>query len=151
MTPDEKLAALGLILPPAPKPAGNYVPFKRVGDTIYISGRGPRSPDGKPLTGKVGGTVSVVDAYAHARLAGLGLLAVARSAAGDLAKIEVVKVLGFVNAASDFTDHPKVINGCSDLFVEILGDNGRHARSAVGMGSLPHDMTVEIEAVMRIL
>lgn len=151
MTAEEKLKALNLSLPAALEPGGNYVPFKRVGNTLYISGRGPRVEGGKVLTGKVGADVSLEDAYARARMVGLGLLSVARQAAGSLDKIEVVKLTGFVNAAPDFKDHPRVINGCSDLLVEVLGDKGRHARSAVGMSSLPHNMTVEIEAVMLIV
>jgi enamine deaminase RidA (YjgF/YER057c/UK114 family) len=104
------------------------------------------------LTGKVGQDVSVEEAYERAKLIGLGLLAAARMAAGgDLSKVEVIKLLGMVNAVPDFGDHPKVINGCSDLFVAVLGDRGRHARSAVGMGSLPGNISVEIEAVMRIV
>jgi enamine deaminase RidA (YjgF/YER057c/UK114 family) len=100
--------------------------------------------------GKVGRDVTAEQAYEHAKLVGLGLLAAAKAAAGDLSKIEALKVLGMVNAVPDFTDHPKVINGCSDLFVAVLGERGRHARSAVGMGSLPMNITVEIEAVLRI-
>ena len=102
------------------------------------------------MIGKVGRDVSVEEAYEHAKLVGLGLLAAAKAASGELAKIEVLKVLGMVNAVPEFTDQPQVINGCSDLFVAVLGERGRHARSAVGMGSLPLQITVEIEAVMRI-
>lgn len=151
MSPEEKLNALGLKLPEVPVPVANYVPFKLDGSTIYLSGQGPRHPDGGFYLGKVGTEVSWEDAYQHARITGLGLLAAAKLAAGDLAKVEVLKVFGMVNGAPDFADHPKVINGCSDLMVEILGDRGRHARSAIGMGSLPNGMTVEIEAVMRIV
>jgi enamine deaminase RidA (YjgF/YER057c/UK114 family) len=151
MTPEEKLKTLGLTLPDVPKPIANYVPFKLDGTTIYLSGQGPRKPDGTYHLGKVGGDVTWQQAYEHARLTGLGLLAAARAAAGDLGKVEVVKVFGMVNAVPDFADQPKVINGCSDLLVEVLGERGRHARSAVGMGSLPNGMTVEIEAVMRIV
>lgn len=152
MTPEEKLKAMGLELPKVPTPVANYVPFKLDGKTIYCSGQGPRTPDGKMLTGKVGQDVSVEEAYERAKLIGLGLLAAAHMAAGgDLSKVEVIKLLGMVNAVPDFGDHPKVINGCSDLFVAVLGDRGRHARSAVGMGSLPGNISVEIEAVMRIV
>jgi enamine deaminase RidA (YjgF/YER057c/UK114 family) len=151
MTPDEKLKQMGLALPNVPSPVANYVPFKRDGNTIYLSGQGPRLPDGSYPTGKVGKDVTIEQAYEHAKITGLGLLAAAKLAAGDLGKVEVVKVLGMVNGAPDFKDQPKVINGCSDLFVAILGDRGRHARSAVGMGSLPNNMTVEIEAIMRIV
>ena len=150
MTPEQKLNALGLSLPEVPKPAANYVPFKRSGDMLYLSGQGPRRNDGTFATGKVGKDVTAKQAYEHAKLVGLGLLAAMKAAAGDLSKVEVIKVLGMVNATPDFGDQPAVINGCSDLFVEVLGERGRHARSAVGMGSLPNSITVEIEAVCRI-
>jgi enamine deaminase RidA (YjgF/YER057c/UK114 family) len=151
MSAEQKLAELGLTLPQLPKPIGNYVPFKRAGDLIFLSGQGPRRPDGSPITGKVGRDVTVEEAYEHAKLIGLGLLAAAKLAAGDLDKVEVLKVLGLVNAVPEFKDQPKVINGCSDLFVAVLGERGRHARSAVGMGSLPNQISVEIEAVMRVV
>jgi enamine deaminase RidA (YjgF/YER057c/UK114 family) len=151
MSAKQKLAELGLTLPQLPKPIGNYVPFKRAGDLIFLSGQGPRHPDGKPITGKVGKDVTVEQAYEHAKLIGLGLLAVAEQAAGGLDNVEVLKVLGMVNAVPEFKDQPKVINGCSDLFVAVLGERGRHARSAVGMGSLPNQITVEIEAIMRVV
>ena len=150
MNPEAKLAAMGLSLPQVPKPVANYVPYKINGNTLYLSGQGPRRSDGAVITGKVGLDVAPEQAYEHAKLVGLGLLAAAKAAAGDLGQIEVLKVLGMVNAVPEFTDHPKVINGCSDLFVAVLGDRGRHARSAVGMGSLPMNITVEIEAVLRI-
>ena len=151
MTPEEKLKSLGLVLPKVPTPVGNYVPFKIDGRTIYLSGQGPRRPDGTLVSGRVGEDVSVEQAYECARLVGLGLLAAAKLAAGDLGKVEALKLLGMVNAVPGFTEQPKVINGCSDLFVEILGDRGRHARSAVGMGSLPGNIPVEIEVIMRIV
>lgn len=150
MPPEAKLAAMGLTLPDVPKPVANYVPFKCDGNILYLSGQGPRGNDGTMLTGKVGRDVTVEQGYEHAKLVGLGLLAAARAVAGDLAKIEVLKVLGMVNAVPEFTQQPEVINGCSDLFVAVLGERGRHARSAVGMGSLPRNISVEIEAVMRI-
>ena len=150
MTPEAKLASMGLTLPEIPKPMANYVPFKINGNTLYLSGQGPMRADRSFVTGKVGRDVTVEQAYEAAKLVGLGLLAAAKAAAGDLGKIEVLKVLGMVNAVPEFTDQPKVINGCSDLFVAVLGERGRHARSAVGMGSLPMNITVEIEAVMRI-
>ncbi len=151
MTPEEKLQSMGLSLPPVPTPVGNYVPYKRDGNTIYLSGQGPRRPDGTFISGKVGRDVTIEQAYEHAKIVGLQLLAAARAAAGDLGKVEVLKVLGMVNAIPEFGDQPKVINGCSDLFVAVLGDRGRHARSAVGMGSLPNQISVEIEAVMRVV
>ena len=152
MSPEARLAAMGLGLPEVPPPVAPYVPFKRVGATVYLSGEGLRRPEGGYHVGKVGAGVTVEAAYGHARQTALQLLAVARLAAGgDLSRVEILKVFGMVNAAPDFADHPKVINGCSDLFVEVLGERGRHARSAVGMGSLPNGMTVEIEAVIRIV
>ncbi|MBX9989176.1 RidA family protein [Phreatobacter oligotrophus] len=151
MTPEEKLAQMGLTLPPTPTPAGNYVPFKRDGNIAYLAGQGPRKADGSLHTGKVGADVTVETAYEHAKLVGLQILASAKAAAGgDLSKVEFLKVLGMVNGTPDFGDHPRVINGFSDLMVAVLGDRGRHARSAVGMGSLPMGITVEIEAVIRI-
>ena len=151
MSPEEKLKSLGLVLPKVPTPVGNYVPFKIDGRTIYLSGQGPRRPDGTLVSGRVGEDVSVEQAYECARLVGLGLLAAAKLAAGDLGKVAALKLLGMVNAVPGFTEQPKVINRCSDLFVEILGDRGRHARSAVGMGSLPGNIPVEIEVIMRIV
>lgn len=151
MSAEQKLKELGLSLPDVPTPVATYVSFKKVGDMLYLSGQGPKRADGTYPTGKVGAGVSIEEAYEHAKQTGLGLLAAMRKGAGSLDKVEVVKLLGMVNAAPEFADHPKVINGCSDLFVAVLGENGRHARSAVGMGSLPNNMTVEIEAIVRIL
>lgn len=151
MTPYDRLKELGLELPTPATPMANYVPFVLVNGFLYLSGQGPRRADGSLCTGKVGSEVNVEDAYQHAQLTGLNLLAVAHLALGDLARVrQVVKVLGMVNAIPTFGDHPKVINGCSDLFVNVLGDAGRHARSAVGMGSLPGNISVEIEAILQI-
>jgi enamine deaminase RidA (YjgF/YER057c/UK114 family) len=150
MTPEAKLTSMGLTLPEIPKPVGTYVPFKISGNTLYLSGQGPMRADRSFVTGKVGRDVTVEQAHEAAKLVGLGLLAAAKAAAGELSRIEVLKVLGMVNTVPEFTDQPKVINGCSDLFVAVLGERGRHARSAVGMGSLPMNISVEIEAVMRI-
>lgn len=151
MSVEDKLRELGLKLPSVATPAANYVPHRRDGNVLYISGQGPRKPDGSLFVGKVGGDVTTAEAYEHAKLAGLSLLAVAKLAAGDLGKVEVLKLFGMVNAVPEFTEQPKVINGCSDLLVSVLGERGRHARSAVGLGSLPNGMTVEIEAVMRVV
>jgi enamine deaminase RidA (YjgF/YER057c/UK114 family) len=151
MSVETRLSELGLTLPSIPSPVANYVPFKRDGHVIYLSGQGPRRPDGTYYAGKVGRDVSWEEAYEHAKLTGLGLLATANLAAGSLDKVEVLKVFGMVNSVPEFADQPKVINGCSDLFVSVLGDRGRHARSAIGMGSLPNSMTVEIEAIFRIV
>ena len=151
MTPEEKLASLGLTLPTVPKPVANYLPYRWAGNLLYLSGQGPRRADGSIALGKLGRDVTVEDGYQHARLTTLGLLAAAKLAIGELSRIEaVIKLLGMVNAAPDFGDQPKVINGCSDLLVEVLGEAGRHARSAVGMGSLPGGMSVEIEAILLI-
>lgn len=152
MTPEEKIRELGYVLPPVSTPAFSFVNYRLIGDMLYISGNGPKDADGVTSKGKLGADVTVEDGYKHARLAGLRLLAVAKDALGDLGRIRaVVKMLGMVNATPDFTDHPKVINGCSDLFVEVLGaEVGGHARSAVGFSSLPGNMTVEIEVIMQV-
>ncbi|WP_406857954.1 RidA family protein [Alsobacter sp. KACC 23698] len=151
MTPEDKLASLGLTLPVAPTPVANYVPYRWAGNLLYLSGQGPRRTDGSYKPGRLGRDMTIEEGYQEARLTTLNMLAVAKAALGDLSRIEaVVKLLGMVNAEPDFGDHPKVINGCSDLLVEVLGDAGRHARSAVGMGSLPNRMAVEIEAILLI-
>jgi len=148
-TPEQRLAALGLTLPAVPAPVANYVPYRLAGNLLFLSGQGPKLPDGSFQTGRLGKDASVEDGYRAARTVGLQLLAVAKSAVGELSRVEaVIKLLGMVNAEPDFGDHPKVINGCSDLLVEALGDAGRHARSAVGMGSLPSGIIVEIEAIL---
>ena len=124
----------------------------RTGNLLYLAGKGPRpGPDGRRPKGKVGRDYPVEEAYQHARTVGLDLLAVMRAELGSLDKVKrVVKVLGMVNAAPEFEDHPKVINGCSDLFVQVFGDKGKHARSAVGMGSLPMGIPVEIEVIVEV-
>jgi len=150
-TPEQKLAALGLKLPETPSPMANYVPYRLAGNLLFLSGQGPRRSDGSFVVGRLGKDASIEQGYEAARLTGLQLLAAAKSAVGELSRVEaVVKLLGMVNAEPDFTDHPKVVNGCSDLFVEALGDAGRHARSAVGMGSLPNGIMVEIEAILLV-
>jgi enamine deaminase RidA (YjgF/YER057c/UK114 family) len=151
MTPEQKLESMGLTLPAVPVPVANYVPYRWAGNLLYLSGQGPKREDGTYRAGRLGRDATIEEAYADARLTGLNLLAVAKAALGELSRIEaVVKLLGMVNAEPDFADHPKVINGCSDLLVEVLGEAGRHARSAVGMGSLPNRMTVEIEAILLV-
>ena len=151
MTPEEKIASLGLTLPSSPKPMANYVSYRWAGNLLYLSGQGPIRPDGSHCVGRLGRDTEVEEAYQHARLVGLSLLATAKTAIGELSRIEaVIKLLGMVNAEPDFLDHPKVINGCSDLLVEVLGEAGRHARSAVGMGGLPGGISVEIEAILLI-
>ena len=148
MSAEARIKELGLALPPPPKPAGNYVPFRLAGNMLFLSGVGPRHADGTSTTGKVGSVLTQEQAYQAARQCGLNLLVNMRAAAGSLDRIEVIlKVFGMVNAVPDFKAHPAVINGCTDLFTEVFGDNGRPARSAVGMGSLPGDISVEIEAI----
>ncbi|MFN0164204.1 MAG: RidA family protein [Burkholderiales bacterium] len=151
MTPEQQLARMGLVIPPPAAPGGNYVPYVIAGNLLFLSGKGwPVRPAGAGPVPKVGREVSVKDAYADARQVGLGLIGVMKEALGELARVtRVVKVLGMVNAHPDFTEHPQVINGCSDLFVEVFGERGRHARSAVGMGSLPRGFSVEIEAIVE--
>jgi enamine deaminase RidA (YjgF/YER057c/UK114 family) len=149
--PEQRLAALGLTLPPAPRPVADYVTHVREGSLLFLSGQGPRDHSGVLKIGKVGGDTSLEEARAHAQLTGLNLLAVLKAALGDLGRVRrVVKVLGMVNAVPEFGDHPKVIDGCSNLFVSVFGEAGRHARSAVGMGSLPNGITVEIEAIFAV-
>jgi enamine deaminase RidA (YjgF/YER057c/UK114 family) len=151
MTPEEKLTSMGLVLPPTIVPSANYVPFRWAGKLLFLSGQGPKKADGTFHIGRVGRNLTAEQAYAHAKLAGLNLLGAAKMAAGELSRISaVVKLFGMVNAEPDFAGHPQVINGCSDLFAEALGEAGRHARSAVGMGSLPNGMSVEVEAVLLV-
>ncbi|HJS86271.1 MAG TPA: RidA family protein [Acetobacteraceae bacterium] len=151
MSAEQRLQELGIVLPPPPKPAGTYVPFRRAGNMLFLAGVGPRKADGSMTTGKVGAEVSVEVAIEAARLCGLNLLANTRLAAGSLDRVEtVLKVLGMVNAVPEFTSHPKVIDGCTELFVQVFGDDGRPARSAVGMGSLPFNIAVEVEAILLL-
>lgn len=150
--PYERLSALGIVLPESPLPVANFVPAVRTGNLLFLSGQGPVSPGGVRHVGKVGATVSVDEAYQHARLTTVNLLAVMHEALGSLCRVSrIVKVLGMVNATTEFVEHPRVINGCSDLLVGVFGDEiGRHARSAVGMGSLPGQITVEIELIVAV-
>lgn len=152
MTAEQRLKELGLTLPPVGAPWGSYVHAKRVGNLLYLSGKQPPDTGGKTPRGKLGAGMSVEDGYRHARGVGLMLIAAMREAlGGDLDRVaDIVKVFGMVNATPDFEDHPKVINGCSDLFVEVFGERGRHARSAVGMGSLPGGIPVEIEVIVAV-
>jgi enamine deaminase RidA (YjgF/YER057c/UK114 family) len=151
MSADQRLADLGLTLPSAPKPIGNYVPFRLAGNLLFLSGVGPRRADESMITGKVGADVSVEQGYEAAKLCGLNLLVNMIAAVGTLERVDtVLKVLGMVNAVPNFTRHPEVINGCTDLFVQVLGDGGRPARSAVGMGSLPLNIAVEVEAIVLV-
>lgn len=148
---DERIKKLGITLPEVPTPMANYVPYTRTGNLLFLSGQGPRTGAKEFKTGKVGLNVTAEEAYDHARLAGIQLLSVARHALGDLGRVRgVVKLLGLVNATPEFEKQPQVINGCSDLFVEVFGEIGRHARSAIGAGSLPGNITVEVEAIFEV-
>jgi enamine deaminase RidA (YjgF/YER057c/UK114 family) len=146
-----RLTALGLELPPPPAPIANFRTAIQDGDIVFLSGQGPTREDGLVHTGKVGDAVSTQEAYQHARLTGLNLLAVMHDFLGDLRRVRrVVKIFGMVNAAADFADHSAVIDGCSDLFCEVFGEAGQHSRTAMGVGSLPRLITVEIEAVIAV-
>jgi enamine deaminase RidA (YjgF/YER057c/UK114 family) len=151
-SPEHRLIELGLVLPPAPKPGGVYAPVVVIDRMAYVSGHGPLRADGSLIVGKVGSSLSESDAYQAARAVGLTMLATLRKELGSLDRIErVVKILGMVNATTDFTNHPQVINGFSNLMVEIWGEQlGRGARSAVGMGSLPQNIAVEVEAIFQL-
>ncbi|MBX2811152.1 MAG: RidA family protein [Myxococcales bacterium] len=152
MSADAKLTELGLELPPAPKPMGVYKPIVVTGNIAYLSGHGPLKPDGSLMVGRVGSEVDKQAGYDAAKQTGLALLATLQANLGSLDKIsKLVKVLGMVNCTPDFAEHPAVINGCSELFAQVFGDDaGVAARSAVGMGSLPGNISVEIEAIFEL-
>lgn len=151
-TPDQRFEQLGLALPPAPTPKGVYKPFLTVGNLAYVSGHGPVKEDGTLIMGRIGKDLSMEEGKTAARQVGLAILATLKHSLGSLNRIKrVVKVLGMVNGVSDFERHPFVINGCSELFAEVWGeDNGIGVRSAVGMGSLPDNIPVEIEAMFEL-
>ena len=151
MSIEQRLKELKLTLPPLSDPIGTYVQAKQAGALLYLSGKGSRHPDGTVPKGKLGATMTVEDGYRCAREVGLMLVAAMQHTLGDLDRVtDIVKLLGMVNATPDFEDHPKVINGCSDLLVELFGERGRHARSAVGMSSLPGGIPVEIEVIVAV-
>jgi enamine deaminase RidA (YjgF/YER057c/UK114 family) len=151
MSAEARLKELGIVLPSLGTPVANYLPYRLAGNILYLAGQGPRDDSGKQLTGKLGKDISVEEGYRRARLVGLGLLAAMHDALGSLDRVDyIVKLLGMVNAVPDFNDSPKVINGCSDLFVEVFGDAGRHARSAVGNVMLPNQISVEIEGIVAV-
>jgi len=151
MKTEARMKQLGISLSLPVQPVANYVNAVRTGNLLYLAGKGPGLP-GQPLpTGKVGRDFTVEQAYQHARDTGLSLLAVMKAELGDLDRVKrIVKVLGMVNGTPDFGQQPEVINGCSDLFVEVFGERGKHARSAVGMGSLPRGIPVEIEVIVEV-
>ncbi|MEM6938530.1 MAG: RidA family protein [Pseudomonadota bacterium] len=151
MTILDRLSHLGVTLPDAPAPAANYVPFVKTGNTVYVSGQLPAGPDGL-IIGKLGADLEIDAGAEAAKYCAISLLAQLRAACdGDLERlVRLVKLVGFVNSTPDFTDQPKVVNGCSDFMVEVLGDRGRHARSAVSAASLPFGVAVEVEAIFEI-
>ncbi len=151
MGAEQRLKELNLTLPQRPGPLANYVPTVRTGNLLFVSGHGPYV-DGKTHSGRVGRDLTTEQGYQMARSAALNCLASVKATLGDLDKVKrVVKVLGMVNCTDDFQDQPKVINGCSDLLVEIFGEAGKHARSAVGMQSLPFQMPVEVEMILEVV
>jgi len=151
MGAEDRIVELGLELPEIAPPAGTYVPVTRSGNLLFLSGHGPRRPDGSHVTGKVGGDLDVAEGKEAARLTAMQMLATLRNELGSLDRVRrVLKVLGMVNCAPGFNRTPEIINGCSDLLVEVFGDAGRHARSAVGMAELPFDIAVEIEMIVEV-
>ena len=153
MTPDEKFADLHLTLPPAPKPLGVYKPFLIAGSLCYVSGHGTVKEDGELIVGRIGDTMDIEEGKLAARQVGLAILATLKQNLGSLNKIKrVIKVLGMVNCSSNFQEHPYIINGCSELFAKVWGDDdGVGVRSAVGVGSLPGNIPVEIEALFELV
>lgn len=144
-TPAEKIKELGIVLPETSEPIASFVKWRQVGNLLYLSGNGP------DVYGKLGTDLTIEEGYQAARETGIEILAILQKATGDLSRIkQFVKVLGMVNAAPEFKDHPKVINGFSDLMIEVFGEKGRHARSAVGMVGLPGNMAVEIEVIVEL-
>ena len=151
MNAEQKLNELGITLPKPPRPVANYVPAVKTGNFLFLSGHGPRNDGQTKISGKVGRELTIEEAYQTARNVGLNCLATIKDTIGDLNKVKrVVKLLGMVNCTEDFKDQPKVINGCSDLLVNIFGEAGKHARSAVGMQALPNQIPVEIEMILEI-
>ena len=149
--PEARLAELGITLPSASAPVANYVNAVRTGNLVFLAGKGPRKPDGTNVTGKVGTDLTIEEGYAAARLTGINQLAALKAEIGDLRRVRrIVKVLGLVNCDSSFTDQPRVINGFSDLMVEVFGEAGKHARSAVGAPSLPGGIAVEVEMIVEV-
>lgn len=149
--PEAKLKELGIVLPTPPEPVANYVNGVRTGNLIFLAGKGPRYADGREITGKLGVDVSIEKGYEGARLTAINQLAVLKSMLGDLRKVKrVVKVLGMVNSDPSFIEQPKVINGFSDLMVEVFGERGKHARAAIGVATLPRGQAVEIEVIVEV-
>ncbi|WP_149274273.1 RidA family protein [Pareuzebyella sediminis] len=150
--PEAKIEALGIKLSPPSAPVANYVNAVRVGNMIFLSGKGPLKDDGENITGKLGAELTIEQGYEAARVTGINQLSVLKAELGNLNKVKrVVKVLGMVNSTPDFTEQPKVVNGYSDLMVEVFGDRGKHARAAVGMGALPSNIAIEVEMIVEVV
>lgn len=150
-TPEERLKEKGIILTAPGPPVANYVNVVRVGNLLFLSGKGPTKADGTNITGKVGKDLTIEQGYDAAKLCAINHIAVLKTELGELSKVKrIVKVLGMVNCTDDFKDQPKVINGYSDFMVAIFGNKGKHARSAVGMNALPFDITVEVEVIVEV-
>ena len=148
---EDKLKEMGLSIPDPSPPGGNYIPARRTGNVVFLSGVTPSRPDGTAFTGKLGRDLTVEEGYAAAQNCGLKLLCNLRGEIGDLDKVtKVIKLLGMVNSDPDFTQPPAVVNGCSDLLVEVFGEAGRHARSAVGLATLPGGVAVEVEMIVEV-
>ena len=151
MTAETRIKELGIDLPAPRTPVANYVTAVRTGNLVFLSGQGPRKPDGGPVTGRLGAGMSIDDGYNAARTVGMGLLASLKAEIGTLDRVtRIVKLLAMVNSAPEFGDQPKVANGISDLLVDIFGDRGRHARSAVGMVNLPGGIPIEVEMIVEV-
>ncbi|QXP64312.1 MULTISPECIES: RidA family protein [unclassified Polaribacter] len=149
--PEAKLKELNIVLPSPPQPVANYVNGVRTGNLIFLAGKGPKHVDGTEVTGKLGQDITIDQGYAAARLTAINQLAVLKHMLGDLNKVKrIVKVLGLVNSDPNFVEQPKVINGFSDLMVDVFGEKGKHARAAVGMASLPRAQAVEIELIVEV-
>ncbi len=150
-TPEQNLEKLGINLPKASQPVANYVNAVRVGNLLYLAGKGPSKPDGTYITGKLGKDLTIEQGYEAAKLVAIAHISVLKAELGDLKKVKrLVKVLGMVNCTETFTDQPKVINGYSDMMVSVFGEKGKHARSAVGMYALPMNIAVEVEVIVEI-
>lgn len=151
-TPEQRLSQMGIELPVVPNPAANYVNAVRTGNLLFLAGKGPTTPDGDYITGKLGADLTIQQGYEAAKAVAINQMAVLKHELGDLSKVKrIVKVLGMINSVPDFTDHSKVMNGYSDMMVAVFGEAGKHARSSVGMCSLPFGIAVEVEMIVELV
>lgn len=149
--PELKLEELGITLSTPSSPVANYVNTVLTGNLLYISGKGPLQDNGEYIKGKVGENLTIEEGYNAARVTAINLISTLKASLGDLSRVKrIIRVTGMVNSASDFTEHPSVVNGCSDLLVEVFGERGKHTRAAVGMNSLPSNIAVEIDMIVEI-